>query len=275
VTGAVPNVRLKLSSRPENVIVVRQALRGLGEVVRLDELELNDITTAVTEACNNVVAHAYTGSVGDLDVEIAGSAGGLDVVVRDHGVGIGDAALEPLDDEGGIGLPVMRALAEQVLFAEPAGGGTDVSMRFATTATGSLARPEEGQEYEVLPSRRREHDDAAWIAVAPAPLARAVLRRVLSALAARARFSAERVVESQHLADELVAHLIEGSGASTYLTALIAIAPRELELTIGPLRRDSSTNGLAPLLERLADGHQVERSGRSEVVAVRLVEVDR
>jgi len=277
VTAPAPNVRLELSSAPENVGLVRQALRGLGEAVQLDEIELNDITTAVTEACNNVVAHAYSGGVGDLEVEIAGSAGGVDVLVRDHGVGIGDAALQEQSEavEGGIGLPVMRALAQQVVFAEPAGGGTDVSMRFQTTATGSLAPPAEGQPDDVLPSRRRQGDDAAWMAIAPAPLARAVLRRVLSALLARARFSADRVVESQRLADGLVAHLCDESSASMYLIALIAIVPRELELRVGPLRGDSSANGLAPLLERLADGHQVERSGGSEVVAVRLVEADR
>ena len=52
-------VSLRLPARPENVAVVRQALTGLGDAYDLDPELLGDIKTAVTEACNNVVLHAY------------------------------------------------------------------------------------------------------------------------------------------------------------------------------------------------------------------------
>ena len=52
-------VSLRLPARPENVAVVRQALTGLGDAYDLDPDLLGDIKTAVTEACNNVVLHAY------------------------------------------------------------------------------------------------------------------------------------------------------------------------------------------------------------------------
>ena len=72
--AAAPYVRLRLSSRPENVLIVRQALRGLSEALGLDEIELNDISTAVTEACNNVVSHAYGELEGGvLEVQIDAS----------------------------------------------------------------------------------------------------------------------------------------------------------------------------------------------------------
>ena len=38
---------------------MRQALTGLGDAYDLDPDLLGDIKTAVTEACNNVVLHAY------------------------------------------------------------------------------------------------------------------------------------------------------------------------------------------------------------------------
>jgi len=59
-TGS-PNIRLSLSNRPENVALVRQMLAGVAEAVGLDGNDLNDISTAATEACNNVVLHAYEG----------------------------------------------------------------------------------------------------------------------------------------------------------------------------------------------------------------------
>ena len=52
-------VSLRLPARPENVAVVRQALTGLGDAYDLDPDLLGDVKTAVTEACNNVVLHAY------------------------------------------------------------------------------------------------------------------------------------------------------------------------------------------------------------------------
>ena len=79
--GAAPNVRLRLSNRAENVLLVRQALSGLAEAVGLDAVALNDVSTAVTEAANNVVLHAYEGDEGPLEVEFSSTATGLDVLV--------------------------------------------------------------------------------------------------------------------------------------------------------------------------------------------------
>ena len=50
-----PNVCLSLENRPENVLIVRQVLSGVAEAASINALELNDISTAVSEACNNVV----------------------------------------------------------------------------------------------------------------------------------------------------------------------------------------------------------------------------
>ena len=54
-----PDMRLVLSNRPENVALVRQALGGVAASVGIHEALLADIKTAVSEACNNVVLHAY------------------------------------------------------------------------------------------------------------------------------------------------------------------------------------------------------------------------
>src|ERR1700739_4186246 len=106
----VPNVRLSVSNRAENVLLVRQALSGLAEAVGLDPVALNDVSTAVTEASNNVVLHAYEGEEAPREVELTIVPGGLDAVVRDHGVGIRPGVKAAEELSGGIGLPVIQAL---------------------------------------------------------------------------------------------------------------------------------------------------------------------
>jgi serine/threonine-protein kinase RsbW len=51
-------LRLTLRATPDNVIVVRQAVAGLGEALGLSGPRIADLKTVVSEACNNVVLHA-------------------------------------------------------------------------------------------------------------------------------------------------------------------------------------------------------------------------
>ena len=59
----------------------------------------------------------------------------------------------------------------------------------------------------------------------------------------------------------------------------VNLAPRNLELRIGPLRAgsarsllDSTTGGLGPVIERLTDERRAASSDSAEVLALRLVE---
>lgn len=274
----IPHVQLNLSNRAENVLLVRQALNGLSEAIGLDAVELNDVSTAVSEACNNVVLHAYEGDEGPLEVEIYASPPTLEVVVRDRGVGIGPRERPQDEIVGGIGLPVIRALSESADFDELAGGGTEVRMRFAVRRARALERPQaRGDGAAAKPTVGSTSPARTWLSVGPAPLARQVLPRVLSALAPRAYFSTDRISDAQLLADALVAHS-EGAIDGSRLDVQIDVQPRDLLLRIGPLHHgraalvlhDASVDGLGPVLERLADGHEVSRSGAAEVLGLRL-----
>ena len=68
VNGDAPAVRLELDSRPETLTLVRGVLAGVAELIGLDPELLDDLKTAVSEACNNVVMHAYEGETGPLTV---------------------------------------------------------------------------------------------------------------------------------------------------------------------------------------------------------------
>jgi serine/threonine-protein kinase RsbW len=129
-----PHVRLYLASRPENVVLVREMLTGVAQAIALGGVELSDIRTAATEACNNVVLHAYGGAEGPLEVEVHLASSALEVVVRDRGSGIAprSAAGDEVEPTPGIGLPVIHALVRDVELRDIPEGGTEVRMEFAT-----------------------------------------------------------------------------------------------------------------------------------------------
>lgn len=281
MTG-IPNVRLGLSNRAENVLLVRQTLSGLAETIDLDPVELNDVSTAVSEACNNVVVHAYAGEQGPLEVEISASGPQLEVVVRDWGIGIQPREIDHEQLIGGIGLPVIRALTRDAEFKDMPGGGTEVRMLFDTAHARALefAAGERSTDLEsVLPSASGSEGDTLTFTVGPPSLARAVLPRVLCALAARAYFSTDRISDTQLLADAIVAQA-QGSLSASRVNVEVDLQPRNLQLRIGPLRlgageavlHAATADELGAVLERLSDGHEISRDGTSETLQLHLAE---
>jgi anti-sigma regulatory factor (Ser/Thr protein kinase) len=129
-SGAGPSLRLRLPARAENVAVVRQALNGVAEGLALEAFTLTDIKIAVSEACTNVVLHAYPDREGPLLVDAwADGAEELVVVVRDQGSGFTPAART--ESAGlGLGLALIASLSKEVQIGSEPGDGTEVRMRF-------------------------------------------------------------------------------------------------------------------------------------------------
>ena len=278
----IPNVCLRLSNRPENVLVVRQALTGVADTLALGAIEANDLNTAVTEACNNVVLHAYGGEEGPLEVDLYVLADAIEVVVRDHGSGIPPAEDPEAEREtpSGIGLPVIEALSTRARFSDLPDGGTEVQMEFtAPGGAASLALANDGEQIPELASwAQRSPSGAIELSIAPNALVRAVLPRVLSTLAARAYFSTDRISDVQLVADVL-ARNADDSITGSHLDVGITVAQRHLELRVGPLRSGRgeslvavAADGLAPVVERLTDAKRVARADTGETLELRLVD---
>lgn len=123
-----PDLELKLPARAENVAVIRHAFGGFAEAISVDEQILADIKLAVTEACTNVVIHAYEdGEEGDLEVDASIDEQRLTVVVRDTGRGI----VPRPDSPGlGLGLPLIATLAESLELGKDRADNTEVRMTF-------------------------------------------------------------------------------------------------------------------------------------------------
>jgi anti-sigma regulatory factor (Ser/Thr protein kinase) len=122
-----PDLVLTLPARAENVAVVRHAFGGLGDALDIDDQVLADVKLAVTEACTNVVVHAYPGGDGPMEITAAIRDGRLAIAVRDEGRGM----LPRADSPGlGLGLPLIATLAETLELGRGADDKTEVRMTF-------------------------------------------------------------------------------------------------------------------------------------------------
>lgn len=267
--SGTPDVRLRLRNLPENVALVRQALTGLAGSIGIDDALLSDIKTAVSEACNNVVLHAYgDGGPGPLEVYVCPSGHDVEVVVRDEGDGIQPRAPERDAAMQGVGLSLIQALTRSVEFGGGDGEGTEVRMSFRSEAPLDVPAPSGNGKSPGAPPPEGE-----TLVSASDPLVAPVLSSVVAVLAARAGFSVERLSEAQLVTDAIAAHADEAFLGAQVNTG-IETSPKQLELRLGPLVAGggetlvaaSAVGGLGSVLEQLADDVRAEsRDGHEEL----------
>jgi anti-sigma regulatory factor (Ser/Thr protein kinase) len=257
---------MSLPARAENVAVVRHAIAGLAERLGMDDASLADLKTVVTEACMNVVVHAYAGGEpGPLEVEAEAEAEGLTVVVRDHGSGIRprpDAERPSLR----IGLTLIAALSSSFEICGGVDRGTEIRMHLPLHARED--GPTAGSTFVV------SANDATRIRVGPPEIVGPVLSRALSALAARQDISVDRLSDTMLLSDAISARAPEGF-TDGHVSLSIAELPTGIEVKVGPMtsggaERLRSTFELPTVgsLESLADDLHVEDGEEGEYLVV-------
>ncbi len=130
-----PTIRMTVPATPGNVTLLRQAATGVAEAVGFPTDSVEDVRLAVTEACTNVVMHAYEPGRAETCIEfeaLAAPDGGLTFWVRDEGRGLDNPSGSP---GLGLGLPLIAALAlEHEQRPNPGGRGSEIRMAFSPSS---------------------------------------------------------------------------------------------------------------------------------------------
>jgi serine/threonine-protein kinase RsbW len=271
-----PWARLELTSRPEAARLVRSMSTAAGEALGFDPELLSDVNTAVTEACNNVILHAYVDRPGPMSVELRSRRDAVVVRVCDQGKGIRQTM--PDGDGLKVGLALMSAVADRAEFINIPDGGTEVRLSFRAPA-GRSANPWPADDQVIDGS-------SAWqaelhsgltgdviLTVSPVAMLAPVLGRIGRALAPSAGFSLQRCYDVFLLSDALGAHA-ERAADSTSISVALGARDQQLDFVLAPLRAGTSAHleqpGLPPRADVLAalseemaivtrDGHETLR----------------
>jgi hypothetical protein len=213
-----------------------------GEALGFDPELLSDVNTAVTEACNNVILHAYGDLPGPMCVELCAGADLIEVRVRDRGCGIRQTV--PDNDGLKVGIALMSAVANRAEFINHPSGGTEVRLWFQSPAARlDGAALVEGCQMNGSAGWQAEVGSAVTgdvvLTVSPVGLLTPVLGRIGRALAPSAGFSLQGCSDVYRLSDALGAHAEAAADSSSISVALDAYE-RRLEFALAPLRAGSS-----------------------------------
>ncbi len=137
-------VRLTIPAKPEYITISRLALTGLSRVRPFADDTLADLKLALTEATSNSVRHAYANGEGRVQITFELREDRLIVEVSDDGSGFDDPGVESpaftdqaerrdgagaadeIDElsEGGLGIEIIRSIADEVELGNGPSGGS-------------------------------------------------------------------------------------------------------------------------------------------------------
>lgn len=268
-TDRPAGLRMTVPARSENVAVLRHAIAGLAETLGMDEAGLADLKTVVTEACMNVVVHAYDGQAGPLSLEAEPDSEGLTVIVRDIGQGFRPQA-DVEQPSLRLGLSLIAALSSSFTISGGLDRGTEVTMRVPLHGGGA-----NGAGARLLveaPSTDRE----AEILVGRPELLAPILARLVGALAARRDLSVDRLSDAV-----LVTDAIAAAAPSHFADGPVRICLEDgdggIDVRLGPMEAGGAQRVREALevpdvggsLEALADELAVEQSGDGDYLLMR------
>jgi len=266
-------LQMKLPAKAENVAVIRHALSGMAEQIGMDEAGLADLKTVVTEACTNVVVHAYPNGDGPLLVEAEPDEEGITVTVRDSGSGISP---EAHSDRASLklGLSLIAALSSSFSISGGLDRGTEVMMRVPLRGGGINGR---GAGQKLVPEVT-----GTEIAVGRAELLEPVLANLVGSLAARQAISVDRLADAV-LVTDAISVAAPGRFADGCVRVGLGDSEEGLELRLGPMekgaagqiRRELEVPGVGGSLEALADELTVEGSDEGDYLIVRFAGIPR
>lgn len=124
------NIELRIPSKAEYVSVVRAFVTDIAGRLGLCASAVEDVQVAVSEACTNVVLHAYSENQHGSEIILRCTLkdGRLMVEIADSGQGIGKRVKYITERDGGFGLELIHSLMDNVSLDSSSERGTVVRM---------------------------------------------------------------------------------------------------------------------------------------------------
>ena len=127
---------LKIDSELENLSVIADFIATTMKQLGIEE-GVNEVQTAVDEACTNIMKYAYSGGGGIITISCELQDNDFVTTIRDSGRPLDPSAVPPPDLEadleerrvGGLGIYLMMRLMDEVSYNFDAGKGNTLIMR--------------------------------------------------------------------------------------------------------------------------------------------------
>jgi serine/threonine-protein kinase RsbW len=124
------SLSLRLAAEPQNVRQARDEVAICAEALGLSQHGVEDLKTIISEACSNIVRHAYPDDAKErpMEIEMDKTDGELTVTVRDCGTGIRPpTGARPSSLR--LGFILMGSLADYLQLRTGRGRGTELLMK--------------------------------------------------------------------------------------------------------------------------------------------------
>ena len=115
-------VKFTIPGKPEYIAMVRLAVRSIADTSGFNVEEIEDIKTAVGQACKNISCHGKEGLLSEYELECIADKDFMEIYVTDTGTveGTGELSMQCMDcpNEGDLGVFVVKTLMSEVELIE-------------------------------------------------------------------------------------------------------------------------------------------------------------
>ncbi|MEK9657499.1 MAG: ATP-binding protein [bacterium] len=128
---------IDIPSTAEYVAVIRLTVAGIASKLNFDIESIEDIKIAVSEACNNVIQHAYTQkniNTSRIKLEIETENNEFRIQIKDKGIGFNPNKIKSSNAENdeklglGLGIAFMKSLMDEASIESSPGNGTTITL---------------------------------------------------------------------------------------------------------------------------------------------------
>lgn len=138
--GSSTVTEVSITSNPDYLARLRRIIGCLADCAGMDAKEVHDAKLAVTEACANAIRHGSPQGPDDkVSIKFSHAGGTVITEVTDHGSGFDPEEVHPrpIAQPGGLGIPLMKALTDEIEFLK---NGKGMTVRLVKRASSPYRR---------------------------------------------------------------------------------------------------------------------------------------